>query len=116
MKFLADEDFDNRILRGILRRLPDIDIVRVQDTKVATSSDPDVLEWAAVENRVLLTHDVHTMTHYFRLRLSSGLSSPGIIFVPQVLPVGMAIKELVLITQYSLEGEYENQMRFIPFD
>jgi predicted nuclease of predicted toxin-antitoxin system len=116
MKFLADEDFDNRILRGILRRLPGLDIVRVQDTEVATFADPDVLEWAAVENRVLLTHDVHTMTHYFRIRLSSGLSSPGIIFVRQVLPMSTAINELILIAQYSLEEEYKNQMRFIPFD
>jgi predicted nuclease of predicted toxin-antitoxin system len=116
MKFLTDEDFDNRILRGILRRLPDLDIIRVQDTEVAAFPDPDVLEWAALENRVLITHDVHTMTNHFRHRLNSGLSTPGVIFVRQTLPIGMVISELILIAQYSLEGEYKNQMKFIPFD
>ena len=31
IRFLADEDFDNDILRGALLRLPDLDVVRVQD-------------------------------------------------------------------------------------
>jgi hypothetical protein len=31
LKPLADENFDNTIVRGLLRRNPNIDIVRVQD-------------------------------------------------------------------------------------
>jgi hypothetical protein len=31
IRFLVDEDFDNDILRGVLRRKPNLDIVRVQD-------------------------------------------------------------------------------------
>lgn len=116
MKFLTDEDFDNRILRGLLRRLPNLDIVRVQDTEVANKSDPEVLEWADKDNRVVISHDVHTMTYFFRERLARGLSSPGILFVSQSLPVGFAIEELILVGQYSLDGEYDNQMRFIPLD
>ena len=116
MKFLTDEDFDNRIFRGLLRRLPNLDIIRVQETEVASRSDPDVLEWAAFENRVLLTHDVNTMTLYFMERMKNGLSSPGILFVRQTLPIGFVINELVIVAQLSLEGEYENQMKFIPFD
>ncbi|HEY9693089.1 MAG TPA: DUF5615 family PIN-like protein [Oculatellaceae cyanobacterium] len=55
MKFLADENFDNSIVRGLLRRKPDIDVVRVQDVGLSGTDDPTVLEWAAKENRVLLT-------------------------------------------------------------
>lgn len=64
MKLLADENFDNNIIRGLLRRNPDIDIVRVQDVGLSGKDDPTVLEWAAQENRILLTHDVATITHY----------------------------------------------------
>lgn len=116
MKFLTDEDFDNRIFRGLLRRLPNLDIVRVQDTEIASGSDPEVLAWAANENRVLISHDVNTMTFHFRERMNKGLTSPGILFVRQTLPIGFAIDELVLVAQFSLEGEYQNQMKFIPFD
>jgi hypothetical protein len=42
IRFLADEDFDNRIVRGLQRRLPDLDLVRVQDTEVASGNDATV--------------------------------------------------------------------------
>jgi GH15 family glucan-1,4-alpha-glucosidase len=58
LKLLADENFDNTILRGLLRRQPDIDIIRVQDTELYGANDSTVLAWAAQENRILLTHDV----------------------------------------------------------
>jgi hypothetical protein len=31
LRLPTDEDFDNDILRGVLRRLPSLDIVRIQD-------------------------------------------------------------------------------------
>jgi hypothetical protein len=43
LKLLADEDFNNDILRGVKRRNPDIDILRVQDTQVAGQPDTAVL-------------------------------------------------------------------------
>jgi hypothetical protein len=43
MKFLADENFDNNIVRGLLRRQPDIDLVRVQDVGLSGKDDPTVL-------------------------------------------------------------------------
>jgi predicted nuclease of predicted toxin-antitoxin system len=52
LKLLADENFDNTILRG-LRRQPDIDIICVQDTELYGANDPTVLAWAAQENRML---------------------------------------------------------------
>ncbi|MGE0824048.1 MAG: hypothetical protein AB7G75_30265 [Candidatus Binatia bacterium] len=66
MKFAVDEDFNNCILRGVLRRQPRLDIVRVQDVLSREQRDDDrqILEWLAVEQRVLLTHDVTTMRSY----------------------------------------------------
>jgi hypothetical protein len=58
----ADENFNNEILRGLRRRDPSLDIVRVQDAGLSGADDPTVLEWAASQQRVLLTHDVSTMT------------------------------------------------------
>ncbi len=46
VRFLADENFNNAILRGLLRRKPDIDIVRVQDVGLSGASDPEILAWA----------------------------------------------------------------------
>jgi Domain of unknown function (DUF5615) len=110
----VDEDFDNDILRGVLLRLPGLDIVRVQDVGLLGDSDPVVLEWAAREKRVLLTHDIRTMSRFAYLRLEAGLSMPGVFVVPQSLPIGQAIDNVLLLAECSLEGEWEGQVRFLP--
>lgn len=58
IRFLADENFNNAIIRGVKPINADVDIVRTQDTEVYQADDPTVLVWAAKEGRVLLTHDV----------------------------------------------------------
>lgn len=47
LKWLADENFDNTVVRGLLRRNPNIDIVRVQDVGLSGEHDPTILTWAA---------------------------------------------------------------------
>ena len=47
----ADENFNNDIIRGLLRRNPELDIVRIQDNGLSGVDDPTVLEWAAKEGR-----------------------------------------------------------------
>lgn len=58
MRFAADENFNGKILNKLRDRLPELDMLRVQDTPLYGAPDPAVLAWAAAENRVLLTHDV----------------------------------------------------------
>lgn len=58
MRFAADENFNGRILKALLSRLPNLEIVRVQDTEMCQANDPDLLKWLIKENRILLTHDV----------------------------------------------------------
>ncbi len=60
LRLAADENFNNDIVRGLLRRKPDLGIVRVQDVDLSGVDDPTLLEWAAQEGRILLTHDVTT--------------------------------------------------------
>ena len=83
LRFLADEDFDNDIVRGLQRRLPDLDIVRVQDVQLSGEQDATVLEWAAAERRIVLTHDVTTMTAYAISRIAAGRQMPGLFAVSQ---------------------------------
>lgn len=47
LRFAADENFHGTILSGLLRALPNLDIVRVQDTDQYGVGDPELLEWAA---------------------------------------------------------------------
>jgi len=110
----ADENFNNDIVRGLLRRKPDLNIVRVQDVGLSGADDPTVLEWAAREGRVLLTHDVSTITHYAYERVRAGKPMPGVFEVSRDTPIGVAIEDILLLAEYSLEGEWEGQVRYLP--
>jgi hypothetical protein len=114
IRFLADEDFNRRILRGLRRRIPSLDVLRVQDVGLITRPDTEVLEWAANENRVVLTHDVTTMSKHAFDRVNQILPMPGVIEISQDVPIGEAIEELVLIAECSLENEWENRVIYLP--
>lgn len=95
MLFLVvDENFNNTIVRGLLRIKPDLDIVRVQDVGLSSADDPVVLEWAANEDRVLLTHDVATITKYAYERINIGKYMPGVIEVNRKVPLSTALDEI----------------------
>jgi len=114
IRLLADENFNNNIIRGVRLRKPDIDFVRVQDVGLSGADDPTVLAWAARERRVLLTQDVATMTAFAYERVRAGKSMPGIFEVPRILAARSVIDDILLLATYSLDGEWEGQVRYFP--
>jgi len=114
LRLAADENFNNDIVRGLWRRKPELDIVRIQDIGLSGADDPTVLEWAAREGRVLLTHDVTTMTSYAYERVRAGQPMPGVFEVSRAVPIGRAIEDILLLAECSLEGEWEGQVRYLP--
>lgn len=114
LRLAADENLNSDIVRGLLRREPDLDIVRVQDVGLSGADDPTILDWAAHEKRVLLTHDVSTLMRYAYERVETGRPMPGIFEVSRSVRVGLAIEDILLLAECSLEGEWEGQVRYLP--
>jgi hypothetical protein len=114
LRLVADENFNNDIVRGLLRRRPDLDLVRLQDVGLSGANDPPILEWAAQENRVLLTHDVTTLTRYAYERVQTGQRMPGVIEVNRSVPLGVAIEDILLLAEASHENEWEGQVLYLP--
>ena len=114
MRLLADENVNGKTLRGILRRIPDADIVRVQDIEIAEAPDPVVLEWAATHRRLLLTQDVDTMPKYANQRIAAELPMPGVFVARQDLPIGLVIEQMVTIISASEPHEWNYQVSFLP--
>ena len=114
MRFLADENFNNRILNGLRRLVPDIDVLRVQDTEIYQAPDPIVLEWAAKDNRIILSRDVHTLIGYAYDRVKAGLPMPGLIEVSDDVPIGKAIDELSIIIGAGIPADFDQQVKYIP--
>jgi predicted nuclease of predicted toxin-antitoxin system len=114
LKLVSDENFDGDILRGLFRRRRDLALVRVQDVGLSATPDPAILAWAAVENRIVLTHDRDTMPHFAYERVRAGLPMPGVFLVNDQMPMGQAIDELLLAVECLTEEECKDFVRFFP--
>ncbi len=112
IRFVTDENFKGAITRGLIRQKPSLDIVRVQDVGLRQASDPVILEWAAQENRILLSHDVSTIPQCISNRLAAGLPVAGVFLVIYSCPVGRAIDDILLLAEF--EEECWGQTHYIP--
>ncbi len=115
IRLLADENFNHNLVRGLLRRRPEVDIVRAQAVDLVQTPDPQVLAWAAKEQRITLTHDVNTMTHYAAERLRRGEPMAGVFFVQQWgAAYSAVIDDLVLLDVCSETAEWDGRFLYIP--
>lgn len=66
------------------------------------------------KREVLLTHDVATITRYAYERVRDGKPMPGVFEVGRSVPIGRAIEDMLLLAEYSLDGEWAGQVRYLP--
>jgi len=115
MRLLADENFNGDILRGLRRRMPAIDALRIQEVGMRGASDEAVLAWAAAEGRVILTHDVSTLIDFAWQRVRAGQHHAGVAAILQQVAIGAVVADLVLFAECSTDGEWADQVIFLPF-
>jgi hypothetical protein len=113
-RFLADNDLNDAIVVGVRRREPAIEFSRLRDLGLATRSDPKVLEFAAQENWIVVSHDVNTMREVACTRLGAGLFMGGLLLVHQRTPVPQIIESLLLIWAASEAKEWASLVEFLP--
>lgn len=113
-RFLADENIDPDLVSGLQRRIGEVDVVRVQDVGLRTADDPQILQWAADQGRVLITHDLKTMPGFAGERLSAGLPMPGVILLRATLPIARAIDELAVVAGATDADEWIGQIAYLP--
>ncbi len=114
LRILVDQDFDQTILRGLLRRIPSLDFVTAHQAGLSEVADPDLLAWAADAGRILLTHDRRTMTAHAKTLMEVGEMIAGVIIVPRQMPLAQVIEELELIVACGEETEWHNLVRHLP--
>ena len=107
---LVDQNFDERILKGLIQRESNLDYVHVRDVGLAASRDPVVLEWAGVQGRVLLTHDRQTMPGFAYSRVIAGQRMPGVLLVSDEMPIGQAINELLIAVRCLAPEDFEGHV------
>jgi predicted nuclease of predicted toxin-antitoxin system len=114
IRLLTDENVDNNIMRGLGRRLPQLDFVSVRDIGLAGSPDLVLLRWAAKEQRIIVTHDVKTMVRDANQLVAQGEPMAGVIFAPDQLEIGRAINDLEMALECYTESEMRDSVKYLP--
>lgn len=114
LDILIDQDFDHDILRGLIRRIPQLNYVTAHEEGLSEVKDNELLIWASRNNRNLLTHDRKTMPRHFGSLLGKDVDLAGIFIVPRRLPISQAINELEIIISCSYFEEWKNIIKILP--
>ena len=113
IRFQADADLNQIIVKATLRLEPGIDFQAAQVAGLAGLNDRDVLRLAAEQRRALVSHDRKTMPYHFGQFILSE-NSPGLLIVSQRLPVSQVAEELFLIWLATEPEEWVNRIRSLP--
>lgn len=114
LRLLSDENFNGDIVRGLFLRQSGLDLLRVQDVGLRKMDDPAILDWAASNGRILLTHDRATMSDFAYERSSQGQLMSGIFVINDRIPVRQVIDELLLLIDCSEQNEWKGIVLYLP--
>lgn len=113
LRFQADWDLNGDIIAGVLRREPAIDFQTASAAGLSGVQDTEVLARSASAGRLLVTHDRRSMPRHFGSFVAIQ-ASPGVLIVPQDMPVREVIEDLILIWNCSDAEEWVNVIDYLP--
>jgi hypothetical protein len=113
IRFQADADLRVPIIKGLKRREPTVDFATAHEAGLAGLNDRAVLEVAASNGRVLVSHDVSTMPEAFSQFIQEHTSS-GVILISQELSYREAIEGLLRVWANTEAEDWENALSFLP--
>ena len=115
LRLVSDEDVHDDIIRGLRRREPALDIVRVVDVGLVHTPDPVILQWAADHDRILVTGDLNSMVGYAWARVKSAEPMPGVIALLENVGAGRVIDDILLLSLCCAAEEIKDRVLFVPF-
>ena len=113
VRFLADANFNQRIVAGLLLREPSLDFALPQEMIPERMKDPDVLDLAHASGRIVVSHDVTTMPLWFDQCVGERRCA-GLVLVPDKVLIRDAIEDLLLIWHLTEAEEWVNRMEWLP--
>ena len=113
LKVLLDQNFNHRILRGLLLRVPKLDYLTTHEAGLSEMKDPDLLVWATQAGRLLISHDLSTMPVHAKTVMEQGHTIAGVVLVSDQLPIGPVIDRLELVVTCTEADEWQNVVQFL---
>jgi Domain of unknown function (DUF5615) len=113
LKLASDADVHGPTVDSIQEK--GIDLVQVVDALPEGTDDPDLLEWAAAEGRIMLTNDRSTMIGFANQRIANGNPMPGLVVMP---PHHWSVRETIwqveLIANVCSPEELRDRVVYLP--
>ena len=113
IRFQADANIVPAVGRGLRRREPAVDYRFALGLIPDGMPDPDVLNLAAADGRVLVTNDLRTMQIHFAGFIATR-DSPGLLLVPAWISIRETIEGLLICWLSWTAEEMRNQVRWLP--
>ena len=113
-RFLADQDFNEHILRGVSRQEPTVEYIKLRDVSLQEEDDTVVLAYAAAHQLIVVSHDVSTMSAAAWARVAAGEPMSGLLLVHQWSPLPPIIENLIMIALASEAEEWIDRVRYLP--
>jgi hypothetical protein len=114
IRFLADADLNQALVDGVRLREPALDFLSAVEAGLEGMSDRAVLDLAANQGRILVSHDASTMSGHFVRSLNEGKRSPGVFLVPQDAVIRDVIDAILLVWSASSPADWANQIHHLP--
>lgn len=81
---------------------------------LSTASDTALLDYAAADSRVILTHDRKTMPRHASEQIAAGEPMFGVFVIPRRLSLAQVIADLEVMVLCSHYDEWKNIVKFLP--
>src|SRR5215204_5361506 len=113
--FLADQNIEDVIVERILREEPSVRFVRVREIGLHRASDDVILDYAAANSLIVVTHDVNTMISFAYERERSGKQFAGIFVIRRSREVARIVEDLLTVWGASEAEEWHGRVVYVPF-
>jgi hypothetical protein len=116
VRFLLDENLDPRLQIALRRLNPTIDVLRIGEPSAPPlgTSDPDILIFLDVAQRMLVTSNRTSMPDHLQAHWSIGKHLWGLCWVRPGFSIYRIAQELLLIWEASTAEEWLDRLGWIP--
>ena len=113
-RFLTDQDFNANIVTGVRRTEALVELVSVRELGLATHPDAAILDYAASNGFIVISHDARTMRAHAQDRIAQGLTMTGLCLVRQRRLIRPVVESILLIWTATEAEEWLNRIEFLP--